>query len=145
MVITEPNCCKHLLYHVIHWIPVIAFFALIALSIMNGGAWWLLMVAAGIFALIWCNAITMWMHRCGLDLVIFGLDLIADTDRGFLYISQETPIVVSACIKIDLPDNLDEFRQFVHGHFMSYRRCRSTIVRIWNNDFFKEEKKIDLL
>ena len=145
MVITEPNCCKHFFYYAIHWVPVITFLATIALSILWKGVWWLLAVGTGIFALIWCNAIMVWMHRCGLDLALFGLDLLVDTDRAFNYLCIQNPIPVTSCVKIDKPDNMDEFRQFVHSHFMGFRRCRSTIVRIWNDYFYKVEKRADVL
>ena len=150
MVVTEPNCCKHLLYFIIRLLPTFGFIATIVIPILYSDYWgywwwWIIIVVTAIFAMVWHRGIMVWIHRCGLDLACFGLDLIADTDRGFLYISLEQPFIVSSCVKIDKPDDLEEFRTFVLSHFMGFRRCRSTIVRIWNNYFWKEEKRADVL
>ena len=99
--------------------------------------WWTIIVGTAIFAMVWHRCIMIWIHRCGLDVACFGLDLLVGTDRGMMYMDLEQHIAVSSCIKIDKPEDLNEFRQFVLSHFMGFRRVRSTVVRIWNNYFFK--------
>ena len=72
---------------------------------------------------------------------MLGCDMLRDNDRmmqlaGSIGVVQN---IVATCIKIDAPDDLEQFRQFVHNHFMQYRKCRSTIVRICPTNYFFQE------
>ena len=127
MVITEKDLRANVLYHAIRGGPILAW--CYAFTVAS----WLMLLLYAILAFVWYRAILVWLHRIGLDLPILGIELLTDIDRCMQIVTRDRhEYIVTACIKIDVPDDLDLFRKFVHSHFMTFRRCRSTIVRIGN-------------
>ena len=95
---------------------------------------WSLLIAYIFFAIFWFGCILVWLHRCSLDRLILGIELIADMDMYFVGGSN----IVTACIKMDTPDDIEKFRQFVLDHFLKFRRCKSTVTRIMKHFFYRE-------
>ena len=67
--------------------------------------------------------------------------MLIDNDR-FMHVLTETAHhqhIVTSCVKMDAPDDLERLRQFVHDHFIKFRKCRSTLVRICPSNYFFRE------
>ena len=67
--------------------------------------------------------------------------MLLDTDRCMHMFSEtmDHQHIVTTCVKMDAPKDLERLRQFVHDHFIKFRKCRSTVVKLYpSNYFFKE-------
>ena len=119
----------NVLYFAIRVGPIIAWFYL-----FYADSNWLMIPLYAILSFIWYRGIMLWLHRLGLDLPILGIELLVDGDSGFALVSHFTcPYIVTSCTKMDSPDDLEQFRKYVLNHFMTFRRCKSVLVRIRNH------------
>jgi len=125
-MIYEQGIRANALYFVIRAGPIIAWF-----YTFYADSHWLMLTVYAIVSFIWYRGIMLWLHRLGLDFPILGIELLVDGDSRFGIIDD--PYIVTACIKMDAPDNLEQFRKFVLNHFKTFRRCKSTVVRIRNH------------
>ena len=91
-----------------------------------------------ILSLIWYRFGLIWLCKCGLDKVIFGMELIHGCDKTFLIWGPDEAPIIGTCIKMQRPADLDLFRKKLHDHFMQFTRLKSQLVILGSSYFFKE-------
>ena len=86
----------------------------------------------------------MWIAKetCGLDLKLFGLELLTGIERTCCMLApiREEQVAVIATIKMDAPDDIEKFRHKILNHFLQFRRYRSCLKQ-FGSDFFLSEVK----
>ena len=70
-----------------------------------------------VLALIWYRYGIILMHMCGLDRLVFQMELIIGCDKNFLVWGVDQSPIVGTCIKMEKPEDLDAFRKKVLTHF----------------------------
>ena len=70
-----------------------------------------------VLALIWYRYGIILMHKCGLDRLVFQMELIIGCDKNCLVWGVDQSPIVGTCIKMEKPEDLDAFRKKVLTHF----------------------------
>ena len=95
-----------------------------------------------VIAIIHCRWGMYFLHSCGMVDKLFGMEMLVGIDRIFQLCGPHTVITT---VKIDAPDDLEEFRSKVIEHFMTFKRCKSVVKQIGSEFFLKETTKVDVL
>ena len=93
-------------------------------------------------AIIHCRWGLYFLNMCGLVEKLFGMEMLVFCDRIFQLCG---PHPVLTTVKMDAPDDLEEFRTKVIEHFMTFKRCKSVIKQIGSEFFMKETSNVDVL
>ena len=70
------------------------------------------------------------LNRFRLVETVFGMEFLEGYDRGFCLVGpiREEQNVIVTCIKMDEPDDLEQFRRKVLKHFQQFKRCKSKLI-----------------
>ena len=79
---------------------------------------WPALAGVCLLTLLWYRYGVIVIHKCGLDGLIFGMELIYGCDKTFLVWGVDQSPIVGTCIKMEKPDDMDLFRRKVLNHFL---------------------------
>lgn len=102
-----------LIHRLIEVAPAAAYCGLIAVGLISTEV----STKTIVLLVVWARYGIQILNLLGLVKLIFGLELITGNERG-ITIGLEIPPVVTAVLKIDRPENLADFRDKTHRHFM---------------------------